>query len=72
MPTNMHCFLSEFQSIARIHEANLKKHGMLALMFVDPQDYARVQGSDRISLPNINAELDGVCRIWFERYDLYL
>jgi aconitate hydratase len=30
------------RSFARIHETNLKKQGMLALTFVDPADYDKV------------------------------
>jgi aconitate hydratase len=30
-------------SFARIHETNLKQQGMLALTFVDPADYDKVQ-----------------------------
>ncbi|MDR0895315.1 MAG: aconitate hydratase [Prevotellaceae bacterium] len=38
------------KSFARIHETNLKKQGMLALTFVDKDDYNRIQEFDRISL----------------------
>ncbi len=38
------------KSFARIHETNLKKQGMLALTFVDKDDYARVQEKDKISV----------------------
>lgn len=38
------------KSFARIHEANLKKQGMLALTFANEADYDRVQPSDRISI----------------------
>jgi aconitate hydratase len=31
------------RSFARIHETNLKKQGMLALTFVDPADYDKIQ-----------------------------
>ena len=38
------------RSFARIHEANLKKQGLLPLTFEDPGDYDRVLEDDRISL----------------------
>ena len=38
------------KSFARIHETNLKKQGLLALTFVNPDDYERVREDDRISL----------------------
>ena len=38
------------RSFARIHEANLKKQGLLPLTFEDPGDYDRVQEDDRVSL----------------------
>jgi len=41
------------RSLARIHETNLKKQGVLALTFADPAAYDRVQEQDRISLPDL-------------------
>jgi aconitate hydratase len=38
------------KSFARIHETNLKKQGMLPLMFADPKDYDKVAPTDRISI----------------------
>lgn len=38
------------RSFARIHEANLKKQGILALTFSNKDDYDRVHEHDRISL----------------------
>lgn len=38
------------KSFARIHETNLKKQGMLALTFVDKDDYEKVQEDDKISV----------------------
>jgi aconitate hydratase len=38
------------RSFARIHESNLKKQGLLALTFADPNDYDRILASDRLSL----------------------
>ena len=41
------------KSLARIHESNLKKQGVLALTFVNPSDYDRIQEKDRISVLNL-------------------
>lgn len=38
------------RSFARIHETNLKKQGLLPLTFADPDDYHKIESSDRISL----------------------
>jgi len=38
------------KSFARIHETNLKKQGMLALTFVNKDDYDKVQERDKISV----------------------
>lgn len=38
------------KSFARIHETNLKKQGMLALTFVDPEDYDKIRQDDLIDI----------------------
>jgi aconitate hydratase len=38
------------RSFARIHEANLKKQGVLPLTFADAGDYDRVRGDDRVDV----------------------
>ena len=38
------------KSLARIHESNLKKQGILAITFVDPKDYDKIREKDRISV----------------------
>jgi len=38
------------KSFARIHETNLKKQGMLALTFVDKDDYDKIREDDTISI----------------------
>lgn len=43
------------QSFARIHETNLKKQGMLALTFTDPDDYSKVQEDDTIDVVGLTA-----------------
>ena len=42
------------KSFARIHETNLKKQGILALTFSDPQDYEKIKETDKISVLNLN------------------
>jgi len=43
------------RSLARIHESNLKKQGLLALTFRDPDDYDRIREDDRLSLIGLAA-----------------
>jgi aconitate hydratase len=38
------------RSFARIHESNLKKQGVLPLVFDDPDDFDKVRETDRISV----------------------
>ncbi|MCF8236941.1 MAG: aconitate hydratase [Saprospiraceae bacterium] len=38
------------KSFARIHETNLKKQGMLALTFADPNDYDKIRQDDLIDI----------------------
>ena len=45
------------RSFARIHEANLKKQGILPLTFADPADYEIIGEDDRISIIGL-AQLD--------------
>jgi aconitate hydratase len=42
------------RSFARIHEANLKKQGVLALTFADPQDYERVLVDDEVDIVDLD------------------
>ncbi len=44
------CVLALARSFARIHEANLKKQGVLALTFTNPDDYERISIDDRIAV----------------------
>ena len=39
------------RGFARIHEMNLKKHGVLPLAFDDPDDYDRIEATDHLSVP---------------------
>ena len=41
------------KSFARIHETNLKTQGMLALTFVDKNDYLKVREDDKISITGL-------------------
>ena len=43
------------RSFARIHETNLKKQGMLALTFVNKEDYDKVQEDDSIDIIGLNS-----------------
>lgn len=43
------------RSFARIHETNLKKHGLLPLAFVDPTDYDKIKATDRISIIGLSS-----------------
>jgi aconitate hydratase len=41
------------RSFARIHEANLKKQGVLALTFADPDDYDKVAADDTVDITGL-------------------
>jgi aconitate hydratase len=41
------------KSMARIHETNLKKQGLLPLKFVDPADYDKVREDDSVSIEGL-------------------
>lgn len=47
------------KSFARIHETNLKKQGMLALTFVDKEDYDKIQERDKISVKSLRGFAPG-------------
>lgn len=47
------------RSFARIHETNLKKQGMLALTFVDPADYDKIQPSDKVDILGLESFAPG-------------
>jgi len=48
------------KSFARIHETNLKKQGLLPLTFSDPNDYDKIQPSDKISILGLTDFTPGV------------
>jgi aconitate hydratase len=43
------------KSFARIHETNLKKQGMLALVFENESDYEKIREDDSIDIVDLNA-----------------
>jgi aconitate hydratase len=47
------------RSFARIHEANLKKQGVLALTFANPLDYERVLVADKVDIVDLAALAPG-------------
>ncbi|MBM2819056.1 MAG: aconitate hydratase [Nitrosarchaeum sp.] len=53
-PRYLGCAAVITKSLARIHETNLKKQGILALTFSNPNDYNKIQEDDRISLVGLN------------------
>lgn len=48
------------KSFARIHETNLKKQGMLALTFANPNDYDKIQEDDLLSVKGLKTFSPGV------------
>jgi len=53
-PRYLGCVAVITKSLARIHETNLKKQGILALTFNNANDYNKIQEDDRISLVGLN------------------
>ena len=53
-PRYLGCAAVITKSFARIHETNLKKQGILALTFGNPDDYDKIQEDDKISLLGLN------------------
>jgi len=53
-PRYLGCAAVITKSLARIHETNLKKQGILALTFDNPDDYDKIQEDDKISLIELN------------------
>jgi aconitate hydratase len=49
-PRYLGCAAVIAKSFARIHETNLKKQGVLALTFENPDDYNKILDEDRISI----------------------
>ncbi len=53
-PRFLGCAAVITKSLARIHETNLKKQGILALTFGNPDDYEKILEDDKISLLELN------------------
>ncbi|WP_316507172.1 aconitate hydratase [Nitrosopumilus sp.] len=53
-PRYLGCVAVITKSLARIHETNLKKQGILALTFSNPADYEKILEDDKISLLELN------------------
>jgi aconitate hydratase len=47
------------RSFARIHETNLKKQGLLALTFANPDDYDKVQPEDKVTIKGLESFAPG-------------
>ena len=48
------CRVVLVKSFARIHEANLKKQGILPLTFSDKNDYEKIEQNDKITITNLD------------------
>lgn len=53
-PRYLGCAAVIAKSFARIHETNLKKQGVLALTFENPEDYNKIREDNRISVVGLN------------------
>lgn len=53
-PRYLGCAAVITKSLARIHETNLKKQGILALTFNNPDDYEKILEDDKISILELN------------------
>lgn len=54
------------KSFARIHRQNLINYGILPLLFVEPQDYDRLQENDTLRVRDLSHKLDGDGKIMLE------
>ena len=59
-PRYLGCRVVLTRSFARIHETNLKKQGVLPLMFADAADYDRIRADDRLSFRGLDDLKPGV------------
>lgn len=53
-PRYLGCTAVIAKSFARIHETNLKKQGVLALHFVNPEDYNKILATDLLAIRGLN------------------
>jgi aconitate hydratase len=58
-PRYMGCRVVLVRSFARIHEANLKKQGVLPLTFADPGDYDKVRVDDAVDVDGLSSLAPG-------------
>ena len=54
-PRYLGCAAVIAKSMARIHETNLKKQGILALTFANPDDYDKIHQDDKLSLVDLSS-----------------
>ncbi|ABK76716.1 3-isopropylmalate isomerase/aconitase A [Cenarchaeum symbiosum A] len=54
-PRHLGCAAVIARSFARIHETNLKKQGILALVFSDPADYEKILEDDTINIVGLKS-----------------
>lgn len=53
-PRYLGCVVVIARSMARIHETNLKKQGILALTFSNPDDYEKILEDDKITISGLD------------------
>ena len=53
-PRYLGCVVVIAKSMARIHETNLKKQGILALTFANPDDYEKILEDDKVTIPGLD------------------
>ena len=53
-PRYLGCKVVIAKSFARIHETNLKKQGVMALTFDNPEDYEKIHEDDKISINSLS------------------
>jgi len=58
-PRYLGCTAVIAKSFARIHETNLKKQGILALTFDNPEDYDKIYEDDKISINQLGEFSEG-------------
>jgi aconitate hydratase len=58
-PRFLGCVAVITKGFARIHETNLKKQGILALTFLDSNDYEKIQEDDKIHLKDLSKFSEG-------------
>jgi aconitate hydratase len=58
-PRYLGCRVVLVRGFARIHETNLKKQGVLPLVFANPADYDRIRRDDRLSFRDLAAIAPG-------------